>query len=107
MHLLAKTEPLWIAVRELGFVRRCTPRSTYRPNCFHVFTCLPAWWFQFETACLETMQRAMAEKTLNFPWQFQRPDGTRFDAEIKLTRLDVAGEAYLIGMVGIYGIQDG
>jgi PAS domain S-box-containing protein len=48
---------------------------------------------------LENIRLALEGQALHFAWQHCRWDGTPFDAEITLNRVDIGGEAHLIGLV--------
>ncbi|BCO31315.1 bifunctional diguanylate cyclase/phosphodiesterase [Thiohalobacter sp. COW1] len=47
----------------------------------------------------ERMAAALAGTTQRFEWQHQRLDGSLFDAEVTLNRVDIEGQPHLIGMV--------
>jgi PAS domain S-box-containing protein len=47
----------------------------------------------------EKAKLALAGQTLHFEWQHRRCDGTPFEAEVTLSRLEIVGEAHLLAMV--------
>jgi PAS domain S-box-containing protein len=50
-------------------------------------------------AAEEKRRLALDGQTLQFEWQHRRCDGTPFEAEITLSRLDITGEPHLLAMV--------
>ncbi|MEJ2288249.1 MAG: EAL domain-containing protein [Deinococcales bacterium] len=51
------------------------------------------------TAAEERMRRAMGGEEQHFPWVHLRADGTPFDCEVHLSRLEVGGEVFLKAQV--------
>lgn len=54
---------------------------------------------QSEEASLAKIQLAMAGESLIFEWQQQRADGTLFDGEVTLNRIDIEEEVFLQAFV--------
>ena len=52
-----------------------------------------------QEAALERIRLALEGQNLRFEWQHLRLDGTPFDAEVALNRLEIAGEAHLLALV--------
>jgi PAS domain S-box-containing protein len=52
-----------------------------------------------QEAAEERMRLGLEGKTLHFEWQHRRWDGTAFEAEVTLSRLEIAGEAHLLALV--------
>jgi len=52
-----------------------------------------------QEAARERMRLALEGETLHFEWQHLRLDGTPFEAEVTLTRLEIGGEAHLLALV--------
>jgi PAS domain S-box-containing protein len=52
-----------------------------------------------QEAALEKIRVALEGQTLHFEWRHLRLDGTPFEAEVTLSRLDIRGEAHLLAMV--------
>lgn len=52
-----------------------------------------------QEAAVERTRLALEGQTLHFEWQHLRFDGTPFEAEITLSRLEIAGEAHLLALV--------
>jgi PAS domain S-box-containing protein len=52
-----------------------------------------------QEAALERIRLALEGQTLRFEWQHLRLDGTPFEAEVALNRLEIAGEAHLLALV--------
>jgi PAS domain S-box-containing protein len=52
-----------------------------------------------QEAALEKIRLAQKGQALHFEWQHRRWDGTPFEAEVTLSRLEIAGEAHLLALV--------
>ena len=52
-----------------------------------------------QAAALERIKLALEGQTLHFEWRHRRWDGTPFEAEVTLNRLEIAGEAHLLALV--------
>jgi PAS domain S-box-containing protein len=52
-----------------------------------------------QEAALEKIRLAREGQTLHFEWQHRRWDGTPVEAEVTLSRLEIAGEVHLLALV--------